>query len=262
MWVINLKILAVTATVLAFYTFVAHVIPQLQSDVPEELDLSTGVSPEALVAAGQRIFDGAGGCTACHGLGTRAPNLRDDYQGQGPIGQRCDAAFGADCKAYLFRSLTEPGDSVIPGFENIMPDMRRQLSEDQVWAAVAYLQSLGGSVTVTADDVAAASSTETTPPPGAGPAAPAGTTDPRQLLLANGCLGCHAIDGSGPPIGPSFDGMGRRLTREQIRVGILRPNADTAQGYEQYAGMMPITFGEQLTAGQLEALIDFLAGRR
>ena len=259
MWATNLKILLVTTAVLAFYTMVAHIIPQLESEVPEALDLSAAASPEALAAAGQRIFEGAGGCTACHGLGTRAPGLRDDHGGAGTIGARCDAAFGAACKAYLFSSLTQPGDSVVPGFENIMPDMRRQLSEDQVWATVAYLQSLGGTVTVTADDVAAAAGPTPTP---AGGAPTTTTTDPRELLVQNACLGCHAIDGTGPPIGPSFDGMGRRLTADRIRTGILRPNADTTQGYEQYAGMMPANFGQALTAEQLEAIVQFLAGRR
>jgi len=261
MWATNLKILTVTAAVLAFYTMVAHIIPQLESEVPEDLDLSAAASPEALAAAGQRIFEGAGGCTACHGLGTRAPNLLTDHGGRGPIGQRCEAAFGSDCKTYLFTSLTQPGDSVLPGFENIMPDLRRQLSEDQVWATVAYLQSLGGTVTVTADDVATAAAGTGAPPP-AGTPAPSTTTDPRELLVQNACLGCHAIDGVGPPIGPPFDAIGQRLTTDQIRDGILRPNADTAQGYEQFAGLMPTTFGQTLTAEQLEAMVRFLAGRR
>jgi mono/diheme cytochrome c family protein len=86
--------------------------------------------------------------------------------------------------------------------------------------------------------------------------------DPRQLLTENACLGCHAIDGPGPPIGPSFDGMGGRINADRIRRGILNPNADTAQGFAQFAGTMPQTFGQQLSAAQLEAVVSFLAGRR
>jgi hypothetical protein len=40
------------------------------------------------------------------------------------------------------------------------------------------------------------------------------------------------------------------------------PNADTAQGYAQFAGMMPQTFGSQLSAAQLEAMVQFLAARK
>jgi mono/diheme cytochrome c family protein len=82
------------------------------------------------------------------------------------------------------------------------------------------------------------------------------------LLKEKGCVGCHAIDGAGPPIGPSFDGMGRRLRADQIRRAILLPNADTAKGYEKFAGTMPPTFGHMLSAAQLEAIVQFLAGRR
>ena len=52
----------------------------------------------------------------------------------------------------------------------------------------------------------------------------------------------------------------RYLTAEQIRRSILEPNADTAQGYAAVAGTMPQTFGQQLTAAQLESLVRYLSG--
>ena len=266
MWKTNLKVLLLTLAVLGFYTGVAHVIPQLQSEVPEALALGADVTPEALVAAGQRVYEGAGGCTACHGLGTRAPNLLTDHGGQGPIGARCGTReAGKDCKTYLHESLAEPGKYVVPGFEPIMPDMRRQLSEDQIWATVAYLESLGGEVTVTGADIKVAA------PAGAGAGATAGasapashtaTLDPRVLYTEKGCIGCHALDGKGGTVGPSFDGIGARANADRIRRGILQPNADTAKGYEQFAGTMPPVYGQQLSAAQLEALVQFLASRR
>jgi mono/diheme cytochrome c family protein len=266
MWRTNLKVLAVALLVIGFYTAVAHIIPQLESEVPEELDLSGGATPEALVAAGERVYNGAGGCTACHGLGTRAPNLLTDHGGQGPIGSRCGSRQqGTACKAYLYASMTEPGAFIVPGFENIMPDMRRQLGEEQIWAVVAYLESLGGEVTVTADDLpkgdAASGASGGAAGGAAGPALTA-TTDPRQLITEKGCLGCHTMDGAGGAVGPSFDGVGRRLNAEQIRRAILEPNADTSRGFEQFAGTMPATFGQQFSAAQLEAVVRFLGGRR
>jgi len=257
MWRTNLKVLFVAVAVVGFYTMVAHVIPQLESEVPESLDLSGDVSAEALVAAGERVYNGAGGCTACHGLGTRAPNLLTDHAGQGAIGARCgDREPGKDCKAYLWESMTQPGAYLVDGFENIMPDMRRQLPEDQIWAAIAFLQSQGGQVTVTGADLQSAA-------PGAS-AASAGlsATEPRPLLQEATCLACHAIDGAGPPIGPSFDGVGQRLTANGIRRAILEPDAEVSKGFEQFAGMMPRTFGQQLSAQQLEVIVQFLAARK
>jgi mono/diheme cytochrome c family protein len=265
MWKTNLKVLAVGLSVIVFYTAVAQIIPQLESEVPETLDLSGEVTPEILVAAGERLFNGAGGCRACHGLGSRAPNLLTDHAGQGSIGRRCGDRTGADCKTYLRESLTEPASFLVDGFTAIMPDARRQLSQDQIWALVAFLQSQGGEVTVSGADISATSSgggAASTPAPSAAPASFSGTADPMQLVTENACVGCHALNGAGPPIGPPFDGMGSRLTADQIRRGILDPNAETAEGFESFAGTMPIDLGRKLSAQQLEAIVQFLVGRR
>jgi len=262
MWKTNLKILFLALVVVGFYTMVAHVIPQLQSEVPEALALTSDVTPEALVAAGERVYNGAGGCTACHGLGTRAPNLVTDFNGQGAIGARCGKRKpGMTCKAYLYESMTQPQAYVVPGFDPIMPDMRKQLPEDQIWAALAFLESQGGEVDVTAADIKS-----TAPAAGAGPA-PAGpamttTLDPVALYNEKGCVGCHQLDGKGGVVGPSFDHIGKTRNAEYIRRSILLPNADTAKGYEKFAGTMPATFGQMLSAAQLEALVKFLASRK
>lgn len=264
MWRTNLKILALTLGVIAFYTMIANVIPQLQSEVPETLDLASDASPEALVAAGDRIYNGAGGCSACHGLGTRAPNLLTDHAGQGTIGARCgNQEGGAGCKAYLYESLTEPSKVIVSGFEPIMTDMRRQLSNDQIWATVAFLESQGGEVTVTADDIR-----KTAPAAaGGGSVVPGGvaitsTMDPVALHNEKGCVGCHQLDGKGGAVGPPFDHIGARLTADAIRHAILLPNADTAKGFERFAGTMPVTFGQMFSAAQLEALVQFLASKK
>src|SRR5918997_6888026 len=174
MWRTNLKVLLATLLVVGFYTGVAHIIPQLESEVPEALALTGDVSAAQLVEAGERVYNGAGGCTACHGLGTRAPNLLTDHAGQGPIGARCASRTpGMDCKAYLYESMVDPNKFVVPGFEPIMPDMRRSLSNDQIWATVAFLQAQGGEATVTGADIqrtGGAPAAAPAPPAGGGPA--------------------------------------------------------------------------------------------
>jgi mono/diheme cytochrome c family protein len=262
MWRTNLKIAALVVAVLGLYTLVANSIPQLQSELPQAVELSAAMTPEALVAAGERIFNGAGGCTTCHGLGTRAPNLLTDEGGLGPIGARCGSSkAGMDCKAYLYESLTEPGAFVVPGYQPIMPDMRRTLPVDQVWAVIAFLESHGGSVDVTADDIQSSQSAE--PPASSSPGAGAtASLEPRAIINGFGCLGCHKLGSEGGAVGPAFDGIGSRLTRDFIRESILDPNAALARGYEQLRGVMPPNFGQQMTAAQLEALVAFLASLR
>jgi mono/diheme cytochrome c family protein len=264
MWRTNLKVLLATLVVVGFYTGVAHIIPQLESEVPEALALTGDVTPAQLAEAGERIYNGAGGCTACHGLGTRAPNLLTDHAGQGPIGARCGTrAPGMDCKAYLYQSMVDPNKIVVPGFEPIMPDMRRSMTNDQIWATIAFLQTQGGEATVTGEDIRR---TGGPPPPGAGPAGPAGpamtaTTEPMALFAEKGCVGCHQLGGQGGQVGPPLDAIGRQRNAEYIRRSLLEPNADTARGFERFAGTMP-AFGQQLTGAQLEALVRFLASRR
>jgi mono/diheme cytochrome c family protein len=259
----NLKVVALVVGLIAFYTFLANAIPQVQSEVPQELNFSANVTPEELVAAGEELFSGAGGCTACHGLGTRAPNLLADEAGTGTIGTRCASRVaGEDCKAYLHRSMIEPTAYVVEGYDAIMPDASRTLSGAQIWSMVAYLQSLGGEVTVTAEDVASApDATAGGTAGGGGSVLAGGSTDPALLMEAGTCLACHTMDGQGTALGPSFDDVGARRDAASIRAKILNPRSDTSAGFEAMAGIMPPTFGEQFNAAQLEALVQYLASR-
>ena len=266
MWSINLRIFGVVLGTLALYTLIANQIPQVQSEVPRALSLGADVTPEQLVSAGDQLYQGAGGCTACHGLGTRAPNLLTDEKGQGPIGARCDKRVsGKGCKAYLFESLTAPGAFVVPGYEPIMPDVSRTLSPQQIWALIAYLESLGGNVDVSATDIPAAAPAAAGgggAASAAGPGIANGSTDPMAIIRGGGCLGCHKVGNEGGPIGPDLNRIGARLSSAQLREALLEPDARIATGYEKFAGVMPKTFGSQLTAAQFESLVRFLASRK
>ena len=267
MWAINLRIFGVVLGTLALYTLIANKIPQVQSEVPRALTLGANVTPEQLVAAGDELYHGAGGCTACHGLGTRAPNLLTDEKGEGPIGARCGKReSGKSCKAYLYESLTQPRAFVVTGYEPIMPDMSRTLSPQQIWALVAYLESQGGTVDVSASDIPAQAGGGAEPSGGGGGGGShgiaGGSTDPMVLFRGAGCVGCHKIGSEGGAIGPDLTHVGARRSAAQIRESILNPDAKIEKGYEKFAGIMPKTFGDQLTASQLESLVRFLAGRK
>lgn len=265
MWSINLRIFGVVLGTLALYTLIANKIPQVQSEVPRALTLGANVTPEQLVSAGDQLYHGAGGCTACHGLGTRAPNLLADEKGQGPIGARCGKReSGKACKVYLFESLTAPGAYVVQGYEPIMPDLSRTLSPQQIWALIAFLESQGGNVDVTATDIPAESKSASGGAPGgsSGPGIANGSTDPMTIIRGGGCLGCHKVGSEGGAIGPDLTRIGARLSTAQIRESILNPDARIAKGYEKFAGVMPKNLGTQLTAAQFESLVQFLAGRK
>ena len=266
MLVVNLKILAVVIGTIGTFTFIANRIPQLQSEVPIVLDFDLNVTAEELTESGEILFNGAGACSTCHGLGERAPNLLTDHEGLGTIGVRCaNRVPGEDCEAYLRSSLVDPTAYLVEGFAPIMADMRRSLSNAQIWALVAYLQSVGGEVTVTGADIAETddgSSAASAAPAAAGAAPATASTDPLDIIRANACLGCHVFNGEGTQMGPSFDGIGARVDVDYIRESILDPAAGVSEGFEAFAGAMPPIFGSQLNAGQLEALVQFLVSQR
>ncbi len=259
---VHLSIMGVVVGCLSVFTWVANAIPQIQSDVPEDLVLSDEVTPEELIAAGEDLYNGGGGCTACHGLGERAPNLLTDHAGTGLIGERCaDRVAGQDCKQYLHASLVDPNAYLVEGFAPIMLDASRTLSSVQIWALIAYLQSLGGEVTVRgADFEESGGGGGVTPLAGDARA----TTDPQHLMALSGCTACHLPAAMELPVrlAPPFDGIGSRMTTEEIRAEILDPNAVTTEGYEAFGGTMPTYFGERLTAAELEAIVRFLASLR
>jgi mono/diheme cytochrome c family protein len=275
MWATNLKVVGIVLGTLALYTLIANKIPQVQSEVPQTLTLGANVTPEQLVAAGDKVFNGIGGCTTCHGLGTRAPNLLTDEKGTGPIGARCGKREpGKSCKQYLYESLDNPTAFVVPGYQPIMPVMTKQLSPPQVWSVIAFLESQGGTVDVTASDIPATSSTSTTSTTsttagggggggggGSGGFA-GGSADPKAIIQAAGCLACHKLDGQGQVIAPDLTHVGSRRDAESIRKKILDPASSIAKGYEKLAGIMPKMFGTMMNAAQLEALAQYLAAHK
>jgi len=266
MWATNLKVVGIVLGTLALYTLIANKIPQVQSEVPQTLTLGANVTPEQLVAAGEKVFNGIGGCTTCHGLGTRAPNLLTDEKGTGPIGARCGKReAGKSCKQYLYESLDNPTAFVVPGYQPIMPVMTRQLSPPQVWSVIAFLESQGGTIDVTASDIPATSSTSTTSTTSTtagGGGLAGGSTDPKAIIQAAGCLACHKLEGQGQVIAPDLTHVGSRRDAESIRKKILDPASSIAKGYEKLAGIMPKMFGTMMNAAQLEALAQYLAAHK
>ena len=275
MWATNAKIVGIVLGTLALYTLIANEIPQVESEVPQTLTLGASVTPEQLVAAGEKVFTGIGGCTTCHGLGTRAPNLLTDEKGTGLIGTRCSTRVpGKRCKEYLYERLDKPNAVLLPGYEPIMPVMTKVLSPEQVWAVIAFLEAQGGTVDVTADDIAkskqaagggavpAAGGAAVGGAGGGGGGFAGGSTDPTVIIQAAGCLACHKLDGQGQTIAPDLTHVGSRRAANSIRAKILNPMSSIAKGYEKLAGIMPKTFGTMLSAAQLEALVQFLAAHK
>ncbi|WP_333691575.1 c-type cytochrome [Chloroflexus sp.] len=83
------------------------------------------------------------------------------------------------------------------------------------------------------------------------------------------CLGCHSLDPAGPTaLGPPLAGIGARAVNngeglsaaEWLRREIVDPDAALTPGYP--AGLMPRTYGTDLRAAQIEALVAYLVTLR
>jgi cytochrome c oxidase subunit 2 len=102
--------------------------------------LAGGPAPESPVAAGEKLFTELN-CITCH---------RPDSAGRGPVlvgifGKPVRLGNGdtvvAD-EAYVRESIVNPAAKVVAGYQPVMPTYQGQVSEEQLIALVAYIQSL------------------------------------------------------------------------------------------------------------------------
>lgn len=66
------------------------------------------------------------------------------------------------------------------------------------------------------------------------------------LFQEKGCTHCHTIEGAGGTIGPRLDGVGKRLSKEQIAHQIT------------FGGNNMPPFGEVLAAEEIQQLVEYL----
>jgi len=247
--------------VMGSYAMFANSIPQIESKPPQELSLEGGnVTQAQLVKAGEEIFHTKGTCEICHRIGqkgTRAPDL-------GGVGARAGKTKpGMSAKAYILESLLQPAAFVVPGYPPIMPEVDKPpiaLNRSEVWALTAFLESLGGTVDVTLNDVPA-----TVGAGGGGAGAVAEVKipgDPKAgeaVFQGKGtCIACHKAGKIGAAqVGPDLSQIAKIQTPDYIMKKILDPKgAGTVANFPP--GVMPQDFGTRLTSKEYVDLVSFL----
>lgn len=182
------------------------------------------------------------GCTGCHSL--------DGSENIGPTlfelaghpreiekdGQVIEITINED---YLKRAIRDPESELTKGFDPMMPAYDEEtISKEDLQAVVDYLL---------------------------GKAAPVELSGGK-LLVENGCISCHSMDGS-EEIAPTFMGIGERqvtverdgqemtlkVNAEYLRRALLQPDADIVKGF---APMMPAA--DYLSAEEIDAIIEHL----
>ena len=190
---------------------------------------------------GARIWDSKG-CSDCHSYGGRggedAPPL-DFMKGH------MSAREIADMSGQIWDHLP----AMLPHFreENIpVPTF----TEGEMADLIAFLHSGEG---------ASAGSAPAHPGMG-GMGGGMHTASGKGVFLSAGCGSCHtaaAADTKGT-VGPNLDQSLKGKSATYIRTSIVKPNAAVAAGYS--SGVMPTTYGSELTKQQINALVTFLHG--
>jgi mono/diheme cytochrome c family protein len=146
---VGVRILALIVGATGFYTLVGQLVPQKEVYPPKETELKKEMTQDELVKAGKDIMEGKGLCTTCHTFGKSGALRFPDLAGIGArAGTRRPGMSDVD---YLAQSIYDPSAFIVPGFNPGMPVINKPpigLSDQEILAVIAYLQSNGGKVTV------------------------------------------------------------------------------------------------------------------
>jgi mono/diheme cytochrome c family protein len=147
---VSLRIAGLAIATTAFYTYVGQLVPQKEVYPPAEVQISKDMSPDDMRRVGKELMEGKGLCFTCHTVGKKGPLRFPDLEG---IGARAGSRIeGLSDVEYLAQSMYQPESFIVPGFNPGMPVINKPpigLSDDEILAVIAYLQSLGGTTTVT-----------------------------------------------------------------------------------------------------------------
>lgn len=198
-------------------------------DTPVPEVPASGGDVAALLTSADDIVDEYG-CAACHDLGGSGADLGPTLYG---IGSRMD-------RATVMEAIIDPNAVIADGYDaDFMPDdFGAEMRGTELLLLTDYLLALPDTAPVSEDDDE-----------------PLATTG-LEVVENFGCAGCHDLDGSEADIGPKLNGIGTRMSADEIKAAILDPNAVIPEGYE--ADMMPDYFGDDMADSEIELITDYL----
>ena len=133
-----------------FYAYVGQMVPQREVHPPQEIVVRTDLTTADMVKVGRELMDGKGLCFTCHTMGRSGALRFPDLEG---VAARAASRIpGLSEVEYFARSLYEPDSFIVPGFNPGMPVINRPpigLTDPEILCVIAYLQTLGGTATVT-----------------------------------------------------------------------------------------------------------------
>lgn len=147
---VPLKIAALAIGATALYTYIGQLVPQKQVLPPTETVFAAEMTTEDLVAIGKQVAEGKGLCFTCHTIGKSGALRFPDLDG---VAARSETRIeGLSGLEYLAQSIYTPDVFIVDGFSKGMPAINKPpigLNDQEIVAVIAYLQSLGGTPSVT-----------------------------------------------------------------------------------------------------------------
>src|SRR5919108_4732109 len=144
---IGVLVLATTA----FYGYVGQMVPQSEvQPPPASIVIPANLTTDEMIPIGRQIMETKGLCFTCHTVGRTGALRFPDLAGIG--GRAAERVPGLSDVEYMAQSMYEPDVFVVPGFNPGMPTINRPpiaLTDQEILTVIAYLQSLGGTPTVT-----------------------------------------------------------------------------------------------------------------
>lgn len=145
---VRIAVLVVATT--AFYGYVGQLVPQKEVQPPVETVLRTDMTTADMVKIGGELMVGKGLCLTCHTIGKSGALRFPDLAG---VAARAATRIpGLNEVEYFAQSLYEPDRFIVAGFNPGMPAINKPpigLTDQEILAVIAYLQTLGGTATVT-----------------------------------------------------------------------------------------------------------------
>ena len=144
------RIAALVVATTAFYGYVGQLVPQREVQPPQETLIRADLTTADMVKIGGELMVGKGLCLTCHTIGKSGALRFPDLAG---VAVRAASRIpGLSDVDYLAQSMYEPDSYIVEGFNPGMPAINRPpigLTDQEILTVIAYLQSLGGTPTVT-----------------------------------------------------------------------------------------------------------------
>jgi mono/diheme cytochrome c family protein len=146
----SVRVAGLVLATTAFYGWVGQLVPQKEVQPPQEIAIRSDLTTADMVKIGGELMVGKGLCLTCHTIGKSGALRFPDLEG---IGARAGSRVpGLSDVEYLAQSLYEPEALIVEGFNPGMPVINKPpigLTDQEILCVIAYLQTLGGTATVT-----------------------------------------------------------------------------------------------------------------